>query len=146
MKRKAFIIGGGLLLGVFVIYVLMTAASLAFVKSATDVVSDVPSPDGKWDVMLMVRNGGATTDFSTQLSLVPAASRLARETAICRPGNVFVADRNDGAVAVDHRGLMPVSVVWESGTQLRITYPPNARVFKRERHFQTLTINYDGHH
>lgn len=142
MKRKALIMSGGLLVGIFVIYILMTVASLAFVRSATDVVGDVLSPDGKWDAMLMVRNGGATTDFSTQLSLVRAGSRLARETAICRPGNVFVADANDGAIVVDHRGLMPVSVVWESGTQLRITYPPNARVFKRERHFQTLTINY----
>jgi hypothetical protein len=142
MKRKAFIIGGRLLAGVFVIYALMTVASLAFVKSATNVVGDVFSPDGKWDVMLMVRNGGATTDFSTQLSIVPAGSRLARETAICRPGNVFVADGNNGAVSVDHRGLMPVNVVWESGTQLRITYPPNAHVFKREQHFQMLTINY----
>ena len=64
-RKRALIIGGGLLVGVFVIYALMTAASLAFVKSATEVVRDVPSPDGKWDVMLMLRNGGATTDFST---------------------------------------------------------------------------------
>ena len=60
---RAAVLCSNLLVGVFVIYALMTVASLALVKSATDVVGDVPSPDGKWDVMLMVRNGGTTTDF-----------------------------------------------------------------------------------
>lgn len=40
-------------------------------------------------------------DYSTHLSVVPAGGRLSREIALCRPGNVFVADGNDGAVTVD---------------------------------------------
>jgi len=144
MKRKALAIGGGFLLAVFIIWALVSIASLAFVRSATDVVDHVSSPDGKWDVVLMVRNGGATTDFSTQLSVVPAGSRLARENAICRPGNVFIADGNHGAVAVDERGLMHIRVVWQSGNEILITYPPNARVFRQERRFQSLNIKYDN--
>jgi hypothetical protein len=117
---------------------------LALVRSWTEVVRDVPSPDGKWDVMLMVRNGGATTDYSTQLSVVPAGGRLSRELALCRPGNVFIADGNHGAVAVDDRGFMHVDVLWQSPDLVVITFPPSARVFKQERRFQSLAINYDN--
>ena len=128
----------------FIICAVVLIAPLALVRSWTEVVGDVPSPDGKWDVVLMVRNAGATTDYSTQLSVVLAGRRLSREIAMCRPGNVFIADGNHGAVAVNDRGFMHVDVLWQSPNLVVITFPPSAHVFKQERRFQSLTINYDN--
>jgi len=142
-KRKALRVVFGFLLVCTVIAALFLVAGLAFMKSATFVVADIPSPDEKWDAMLMVRNGGAMTDYSTQVSIVPGASRLARGFAILRAGNVFIADGDHGAVVVDQNGLMHVKIAWTSGTELVIAYPPKARVFKRQTQFQSLTIRYE---
>ena len=142
VKRKPLIIVGGIVLAVIITCAVVRVAPLALVRSWTEVIGDVPSPDGKWDVVLMVRNAGATTDFSTQLSIVPAGGRLSREIAFCRPGNVFIADGNHGAVTVDNRGLMHVDVIWQSPDLVRITFPRSARVFKQKRRFQSVIINY----
>jgi hypothetical protein len=93
------------------------------------------------DVVLMVRNAGAMTDYSTQLSVIPAGRRVSRELALCRPGNVFIADGNHGAVAVNHKGFMHVDVLWQSSNLVLITFPPSARVFKQERRFQSVIVN-----
>ena len=143
LKQKTLRIVFGSLLVLAVMAVVCLVAGLAFLKSATQVVADIPSPDGKWDAMLMERNGGAMTDYSTQVSIVPAASRLARGIAIVRAGNVFVADGDHGAVAVDGNGLMTVRVTWASGSELVIAYPPKVRVFKQRTRFQSLTIRYE---
>jgi hypothetical protein len=142
VNRKSLAIAGGVVLATLIICALVWIAPLALVRSWTEVVGYVPSPDGKWDVVLMVRNAGATTDYSTQLSVIPAG-RVSRELALCRPGNVFIADGNHGAVAVNPRGFMHVDVVWKSPNLVLITFPPTARVFKRERRFQSVIVNYD---
>jgi hypothetical protein len=107
VKRKPLAIVGAAVIAVLIICTVVWITPLALVRSWTDVVGDVPSPGGKWDVVLIVRNAGATTDYSTQLSIIPAGGRLSREIALCRPGNVFIADGNDGAVAVNDKGFMP---------------------------------------
>src|ERR1035437_10140900 len=119
-KRKTLRIVFGFLLICTLIAAVFLVAGLAFMKSATYVVADIPSPDDKWDAMLRVRNGGAMTDYSTQVSIVPGASHLARGIAILRAGNVFIADGDHGAVAVDENGLMHVRIAWASGTELVI--------------------------
>jgi hypothetical protein len=144
VKQKSITIVSGIVLAVFIICAAVWIASLALVRSWTEVVGDVPSPDGKWNVVLMVRNAGATTDYSSQLSVVSAGGRLSREIALCRAGNVFIADGNNGAVAVDGRGFMHIDVVWKSPNLAVITFPPSARVFKQERRFQSVTIDYDN--
>jgi hypothetical protein len=144
VKRRSLTIASGVALAVLIICAVVWIVPLALVRSWTEVAGDVPSPDGKWDVVLMVRNAGATTDYSTQLSVVPAGGRASREIALCRPGNIFIADGNHGAVAVDDRGLMHVAVVWQSPNIVLIRFPPSARVFKQERRFQSVVINYDN--
>jgi hypothetical protein len=69
---------------------------------------------------------------------------LARQIAVGSAGNIFIADGNHGAVPIDRRGLMDVRVMWKSGNQLVISYPPDARVFKAERQFQSVTVKYDN--
>lgn len=144
VKRKMLPIVGGVVIGILIIgSVVVMLAPLLLVRSWTEVVGDVPSPDGKWDVVMMVRNAGAVTEYSTQISVV-RAGRLPRALALCRPGNVFIADGNHGTVAVDGRGFMDVDVAWKSPNLVAIHFPASARVFKQERRFQTLTLTYDN--
>jgi hypothetical protein len=143
VKRKSILIVGGLALAALVICATIWVVPLALVRSWTEVVGEVPSPDRKWAVLLMVRNAGAISDYSTQLSVVPAGGLLSREFALCRPGNVFIADRNDGAVVANDRGFMHVEVVWQSPDLVAIRFPGSARVYKQEHRFQSVTISYN---
>ena len=43
---------------------------IAYVRLGTTVIANIPSPNGKWDAVLMVRNGGAMTGYATAIALV----------------------------------------------------------------------------
>lgn len=130
-----------LIIGVFVL-LFVSVLGWAYMRAATDVMEDVNSPDGKWDALLMVRNGGGMTGFSTQVSVVSRSNRVARAIAICSPGNVFIADDDHGAIPIDLAGRMQVKVTWASEAELVIAYPLRARVFKQETQFRSLKIKY----
>jgi hypothetical protein len=88
-----------------------------------DVRSDLESPDRSRRAIVFVRDCGATTGFSTQVSVIWKGEKFGNES-----GNVFVADDDHGAVSE-----MTVRVRWEASDALVIQYPPKARIF-----FQTI--------
>ena len=120
----------------------VSSCGSVYLRLGTTVVGSVPSPDGRWDAVLMVRNGGAATDFSTQVSVIRASSFLARQAALCRPGNAFIADANHGVVSSGAEGQMDVAVNWNSNEQITIIYPKGARIFKQSRSVAAITIEY----
>lgn len=120
------------------------AACGAYVRMGTTVLADFISPDGRWDAVLMVRNGGAMTGYSTAVSVV-RTNWVARQLALCalyRPVHVFVADDNDGAVAWGSHGQLNVKVRWASTTNLIVTYPERARVSREDSRFRSVNIQY----
>jgi hypothetical protein len=52
----------------------------------------VPSPDGKIEAVVFERDCGATTDFSTQISILPKGASVQSGA-----GNALTADTNHGA-------------------------------------------------
>ena len=99
-------------------------------------VRALKSPDGIRTAVLFARDCGATTDFSTQLSIVPTAQQPKEG------GNVFIADANHGAAATDARGALPVQLRWTSATELAVSYPAAARVYKKETRVDGVTVSY----
>ena len=120
---------------------LIVGGCSAYVRLGTTVISDFVSPDSAHDAVLMVRNGGAATGYSTGVSLV-ARNPLAQQLALIRGMNLFVVDDNDGAVRWGDRGQLDVKVSWLSNTQLLVQYPAKARVFKKEASYQSTTVQY----
>jgi len=114
----------------------------AYVRMGTTVVGDFASPEGKWDAVLMVRNGGAMTGYATVISLVRNKNWVARQAALFWPRAVFAADDNGGAVSWGDKGQIKLEVRWASNTQLIVAYPEKARVFKQERNFHSLNVQY----
>ena len=81
------------------------------------------SPDGKNTAWIFTRDGGATTDYSQQVSIGSS-----------KPGgigNIYVQGHNEA-----------VTVRWLSNTDLEITTDPNAKPIKRETSFGKVTIHY----
>jgi hypothetical protein len=120
------------------------AACSAYVRMGTVVIADFVSPDKRWDAILMVRNDGAMTDYSTVVSVV-RTNWIARQLALYalyRPVHVFVADDNDGVVTWGNQGLIDVKVRWASTTELVVTYPEKSRISRKDPNFQSVSIRY----
>jgi len=82
------------------------------------------SPSAKWKVVVFQRSCGATTDFSTQASLLRADEPTPRKA-----GNLLAIDSNHGAVAVDSNNLIDVNVAFQGDSSVTLAYPAKSRVF-----------------
>lgn len=96
-------------------------------------VSDMKSPTGTQHAVVFERDCGATTDFSFQVSILPD-----REVLHNGGGNVFVADGNHGKVQ-----SMYVRTRWSGPRELVISYPRDARLFRRESRAGDTAIVYE---
>lgn len=77
----------------------------------------VVSPDGQLKAVVFERDCGATTGFSTQVSVLRANQTLPDDG-----GNVLVTDASEAST---------VHVVWTGARTLQIQYPTQATVFHR---------------
>ena len=114
----------------------------AYLRSATTVVQDYVSPDGKREAIVLVVNGGGMTGYTTALSIVDAHSKLAREFAIMRGRRDFLIDDNDGVVRWGAKGEIDLNVRWLSDTAVLITYPKKARVIQQRDKDGEVAISY----
>lgn len=114
--------------------VLALASSLACTDGgcANTILRDLPSPDGRRHAVVFERDCGATTGFSTQISILP------RARIPSGGGNVFTADTDHDAAPAGPGGGPAVAVRWLDRRTVEIRYHPKARVFTREaRHDDT---------
>ena len=111
-------------------------AALACDPCGNTVVSKVPSPDSARHAVIFERSCGATTGFSTQVSVLPS-NELPRAT-----GNVFVADTDHGHAPPAAWGGPDVSVRWISPSVLELTYDLRARVFAHVATIDGTTLVY----
>lgn len=83
-------------------------------------------PSGKLSAVVFYRDCGATTGFSTQVSIIPASRSLPNE-----PGNAFVTG-----------GKVDLYVQWQNDSTLRIKGKGES-VFKQETRVGTVTVKYE---
>ena len=100
-------------------------------------IGEHPSPDGKYKAVLFVRDCGATTGFSTQVSLLRSNAQLKNGS-----GNLFIADTDHGKIPSGQKGGPEVRIVWEGSKDIYIVHHENARVFKAEKKVNGINVNY----
>ncbi len=110
-------------LGVLVVGVPLTIAGL-FIYATSDmcgneVYSQVLSPDGEHKAVVFQRDCGATTGFSTQISIVGSSDELKNES-----GNIYVIDGHPKDVSPDP--------TWSSSTELKIERSLSGSEYKAE--------------
>lgn len=99
-----------------------------------DEVARVPSPDVKYEAVVFQRDCGATTDFSTQISVLPKGDSLPGAV-----GNVFIADSSHGAAPRATWGGGPaVDVRWSANRRLSVATHPAARI---SRNVSTVSVS-----
>src|SRR6266850_1835584 len=90
-----------------------------FGMCGVDVVDTIPSPDQRHRVVIYQHDCGATTDFSTQVTLDPLFA--ARPIA---GGNIWSADADHGAAPRAKWGGPDVHIQWTSATTVRLLHHP----------------------
>ena len=138
MKIKTVV--GPVLAVAVVLYFLLTLTSGGFLVSwstcRNTVIERIPSPDGRRAAVIYARNCGTTTDFSTQLSVLP------RHRGPWGNGNVFVADTDHGKAPSGKEGGPTVKARWLDNRTLEVRYHPRARLIKNATRHDDIDIRY----
>lgn len=103
---------------------------------SNDVQRAVDAPDGKLTAFLFQRDCGATTDFSTQVSVVDFCDRPSGA------GNVFVADTDRGATQREAWGGPWADITWISPKHLLVGYDARSSVFKQNQEVSGVRITF----
>lgn len=135
LKQALKVIGTGII--VLAVVVAIALYVIADAMCQNEVLADERSPDGQYRVIKFQRDCGATTDFSTQVSVIPAWWYLRNVS-----GNLFVADTDHGKAPSGAGGGPDVRVEWMSPSMLLVSYHPDARVFKSESVVGNVSVRY----
>lgn len=105
--------------------------------SCTDtIVSRSRSPDGRHDAVLYGRDCGATTGFSTQISVLDAGEQPTGS------GNAFRADTDHGVGRAGDWGGPWAQAEWLSADQLLVTYAARSRLFEQVQVVSGVHVSY----
>ena len=107
------------------------------VTCANRVLSVVPSPNNELQAVVFERDCGATTDFSTQVSVLRRDAPLPNDG-----GNVLVVDTNHGSAPSGPGGGPEVTVRWVAGDSLTIQFHSRVRIFHQVSVVGTVQVVY----
>jgi hypothetical protein len=94
------------------------------------------SPDGKHEAVLFQRDCGATTGFTTQISVVVTGEEVSGS------GNTFVADDDHGKARVGAWEGPWAEIKWLSANRVRIRYSRKSRIFNQSETVGPVKIVY----
>lgn len=103
------------------------------------IIEEVLSPNGNNKITVFERNCGATTDFSTQISIMNTESELPNKA-----GNLFIADTGRGKAPSGPGGGPKVEIAWKDSNSVVIKHHKNVRVFKSKSKVKDINIVYEN--
>jgi hypothetical protein len=105
---------------------------------ANSIISRADAPDGLHSAVMFQRDCGATTGFSTQISV------LKPEQEPSDGGNAFIADADHGAAATGEWGGPWAEIRWLDNTTLLIRFASGSRIFEQSKQVSGVRINYQA--
>jgi len=117
----------GISLGVIVVAVLGIGYYFFSNMCANTKVASSESPNGKWKVVLFERNCGATTGFSSQISLMASNKELSNKS-----GNIYIAEGYPEGYTIS----------WESDTSVLIS-GVKGKTYKQEAGVNGIQFSYE---
>lgn len=131
-----------ILIGLSMLFLLVIGAVTLFVSRLPDlcantVLVEYPSPGGQLKAVVFNRDCGATTDFSTQVSILPASSSLENEG-----GNIFSADTDHRQAPSWKNGGPEVRFRWVSDKSAVLQHHQFARVVRASPNAKGVQVAY----
>jgi hypothetical protein len=99
-------------------------------------ISRADAPDGVRSAVMFQRDCGATTGFSTQISIVEHGDEPSGS------GNVFRADDDHGAAAAGEWGGPWAEMRWLAPDRLLVRYAAKSRLFQQNTEILGVKISY----
>ena len=120
---------------------LLIAALLPALNGCADACQNTPltsavSPDGRHSAVLFQRDCGATSGFSTHISILAASDEPNSA------GNIFIADDDHGAASVGEWGGSWAEMKWLAADHLLVNYAAKSRIFERADEVDGVRITY----
>jgi hypothetical protein len=100
-------------------------------------VARVGAPDRLHLAIVFQRDCGATTGFTTQVSVLHMDEQLSGS------GNAFIADGNHGAAPSGHWGGPWAEIRWIDKDHLLVRYAARSRVFEQSSQVAGIRISYE---
>ena len=115
-------------LAVSIPFLLLAGCSLY--DCGNEICQRFDSRSGRYKILKFSRDCGATTGFSTQISILPIAKNLSNEES----GNVFVCNAyiNDTSVKVQ----------WNNDSSVMIIYKKDLKILKNDSAINGIKIKY----
>lgn len=139
-KLLAWVSGGLLILVIFTVggfWMILTYTADSMCDN--QIISGTELRELNMNVVVFQRDCGATTGYSTQISLLGVGEELPNES-----GNIFTADTDHGKAPSAEGGGPEVRIEIISGDHVKILHHPNARVFNNQNQWKGVKISY-GH-
>ena len=102
------------------------------------IVSQVSSPDGLHYAAMFRRDCGATTGFSTQVSILNVGEPLTGT------GNAFRANDDHGAARAAEWGGPWAEIKWLAPNHLLVRYAARSRLFEKDDDVSGVKVTYQA--
>ena len=119
----------------FALPLTLVAGACSSPLCSNETIASLPSSDGKHRAVMFMRECGATTDFTTQVSVDPGFFQSV--------GNALVADAYNGGKRGPWGGPW-ATMKWVGPNELLVSYDKQARVFTRNSTVQGVTVTYQA--
>jgi hypothetical protein len=117
----------------------MILAQIADSMCGNHLISQTVSPDSRYRAVVFVRDCGATTGFSTQVSIL----KEGREFQDDDLGNVLVtSDKYYGAYSNNY-GSAEIKIYWTSNNKILIKIDQTALIGNPANEFHDISIDYE---
>ena len=117
----------------FAIYIFSAGGDLC----GNDVLEEALSPSKEYKAVIFRRSCGATTGFSTHVSVLPQTSSIDNSS-----GNVLRTDTHNGAAPSSPNGGPLLHATWVSNNELQLVYHPLAHAFTTASNIGTIRITH----
>lgn len=105
---------------------------------SNDVITRLASPDGKREAVMFQRDCGATTGYSTQISIVNVGQ------APAGGGNTFRADDDHGAASLGDWGGSWAEMKWLASDRLLVRHADKSRIFEQDDKVAGVSVSYES--
>ncbi len=131
----------GLLIGILsLVAIFILTIAFIFGDSCTNQIVDIQiSPDKKYQVVTFTRECGATTGFSTQVSILKANDTFDK---IDEKGNTLIMSDKIQNGLMDENGGARIRVNWTDANKLKILYDSRTETSKRETEYKDIKVEY----
>ncbi len=105
---------------------------------SNEIITRLASPNGEREAVMFQRACGATTGYSTQISIVETGQAPAGE------GNAFRADDDHGAAKIGDWGGSWAEMKWLASDRLLVRYAEKSRIFEQDDSIAGVSVSYES--